>query len=534
LAVERGAAAVAAVAAGGFLLAALLQVRSGAYRSEFGAHPDEAAHYVTGVMVREYLAGWPPRHPLRFAEQYYARYPKVAIGHWPPAFYALQAAWTLPFSPSRVSVLLLMAALASTLATALFLALRREVGRLLAAVSAALLLSLPLVQKATGMVMGEIPLALFCFCAVIALGRYLDDGRPVDAVLCGLAGAAAVLTKGNAFALGLAVPLAVVLTRRWERLARPAAWAAAGLAVALSAPWYLLTARIAAEKTAVVRPTLEYALAAAALYTPQLTLAGGTGLLVLAAAGFGARVLWPWRRRTLSGRWAAATALVLAMWAFHCMVPSSREPRHMVLALPGLMMFVAAGMDATARWAARGAPHPHRWRAAVATGALLLFLGDGFAVPPKRWSGFAAPLDRLLRPPSGAPSVTLIVSDARGEGMFISEAAAREPRPRRTILRGSKVLAQSGWDGQGYRLLHRTAAEVLAFLESGVDVVVLDTSGATPGEDHVQVMARTVSHHPERFESLGRFPVTRAGQVADAAIEVWRFHPARREPKPSD
>ena len=54
-----------------------------AYQSEFGAHPDEAAHYVTGLMIRDYIADGIPQHPMRFAETYYDHYPKVALGNWP-------------------------------------------------------------------------------------------------------------------------------------------------------------------------------------------------------------------------------------------------------------------------------------------------------------------------------------------------------------------------------------------------------------------------------------------------------------------
>jgi len=525
--------AAPALAAGAFLLAVALQVRGGAYQSEFGSHPDESAHYVTGVMVREYVATWPPQPPLRFAQDYYDHYPKVAIGHWPPAFYALQAAWTLVFSPSHVSVLLLMAALSATLATVIFLALRREVGALVAAPTALLFLCLPLVQKATGMVMGEIPLALFCFGFALALGRFLDRGRAQDALVSALFAAAAILTKGNAFALALAAPLALVLTRRFERLKRPALWAAAALVVALCAPWYVVTAPLAAEKTALVRPTLAYALAAARLYTVQLALAGGAFLLLLALVGLGATRPWTRTPRPTSGKWAAAAALVVAVWAFHCVVPSSREPRHMVLALPAFMMFVGAGLAAAARRLSRGAAHPRGWAVAVLGGAALLFLAHGFAIPAKSWSGFAAPVDVLLGWPD-APAVTLVVSDARGEGMFISEMAQREPRPRRTVLRGSKVLARSGWDGQDYTLLHRTPSEVLAFLDGRVDVVVLDTSGTAAGEGHLDVMTRTVREHPTRFENAGRFAVTRAGEVVDGAIEVWRFRPSPRERQPPE
>src|SRR6185503_10713783 len=154
-------------------------------------------------------------------------------------------------------------------------------------------------------------------------------------------------------------------------------------------------------------------------------------------------VLRPWARGTVGGKWAAAAALLAATWTFHCTMPSSREPRHMVMALPALAMFVAAGLAAAAGGAAARGRHAGRAPWVVAGLAVAVFLANGFAVPTKSWSGFSAPADLLLRAPAGAPAVMLVVSDVRGEGMFISEMAAREPRPRRTILRGSKALAES-------------------------------------------------------------------------------------------
>ena len=38
----------------------LERIKTGAYHAEFGSHPDEAAHYVTGLMVRDYLASGLP------------------------------------------------------------------------------------------------------------------------------------------------------------------------------------------------------------------------------------------------------------------------------------------------------------------------------------------------------------------------------------------------------------------------------------------------------------------------------------------
>jgi hypothetical protein len=81
----------------------LLQWRGNAYGAEFAAAADEPAHYVTGLMVHDYLARGFPSNPLEFARGFYSRYPKVAIGHWPPVFYIVQALWTSLFTESRAS-----------------------------------------------------------------------------------------------------------------------------------------------------------------------------------------------------------------------------------------------------------------------------------------------------------------------------------------------------------------------------------------------------------------------------------------------
>jgi hypothetical protein len=47
-------------------LVVTLQVLGGAYASGFGGYPDEPAHLVTSLMVRDFLAGLDFRHPWQF------------------------------------------------------------------------------------------------------------------------------------------------------------------------------------------------------------------------------------------------------------------------------------------------------------------------------------------------------------------------------------------------------------------------------------------------------------------------------------
>jgi hypothetical protein len=67
----------------------------------FGGHPDEAAHLVTSLMARDFVAGLDFRHPWQFAQQYYFHYPKVMIGIWQPTFYSALGIWFLIVGASQ-------------------------------------------------------------------------------------------------------------------------------------------------------------------------------------------------------------------------------------------------------------------------------------------------------------------------------------------------------------------------------------------------------------------------------------------------
>jgi len=111
-----------------FAWTVLLQWGAGAYRSEFSGYPDEPAHYVSGLMVRDYLMAGLPRNPLAFAENYYLHYPKVAIGMWGPLLHLSEGVWMCLFTSSRTSILLMMALITAALAFTLSRVLRAEFG----------------------------------------------------------------------------------------------------------------------------------------------------------------------------------------------------------------------------------------------------------------------------------------------------------------------------------------------------------------------------------------------------------------------
>ncbi|MEI8108475.1 MAG: glycosyltransferase family 39 protein, partial [Verrucomicrobiota bacterium] len=231
------------------------QKMEGADRSEFGGHPDEAAHYVTGLFVHDavvegwkYVGGGMKGSPVavgkEFANDYYAHYPKIGLGVWPPFFYVVQTAWTLPFSVSRTSMLLLLCGLAAVVAGQLFSVLRREFGFWAGIFGGVMWLSLPLVRAGYGMVMAETLCTILIFGAMMAWGDFLDSGKRGDAVRFGIFAGLAIMTKGTGMALALAAPLALVGSRRWGLFLRFELWLGVILVAILAGPWTWATCHL--------------------------------------------------------------------------------------------------------------------------------------------------------------------------------------------------------------------------------------------------------------------------------------------------
>ena len=83
------------------LITFALQVMSGTYSSDLGREEDEPAHFITGLMVYDYVTTSIGSDPIAFAESYYLHYPKIAFGNWPPLFYVIQTLWYMVFGPTK-------------------------------------------------------------------------------------------------------------------------------------------------------------------------------------------------------------------------------------------------------------------------------------------------------------------------------------------------------------------------------------------------------------------------------------------------
>ena len=466
-----------------FAIAVGFQVHSGAWRSDFGGHPDEAAHVVTSLMARDYLATglWRLEHPMRFAEDYYQRFPKVALGHYPPAFYALHSVWLLPWRGA--SAFLVMACLITALATTLTWSIgRRILPAVPAGVAALLFLLLPLTRTYTAIVMSDLLLVVFCLAATMAFARFLETDKARYALWFGFLAAAAILTKGSGLLLALVPPAMLLLSGRLSWLKNPRLWLAPLPVLILAMPWTLATRHISAEGMSAL-PFITYLTEAAAFYPPEFRREFGIAaiLLMLVAALLKLpgvrRKESPGRERPIDE--VALWSLLLATLGFYLMIPSGFDSRYFLPAAPAICILSIRGAVALAarlRPSSTATPLSHRWHNAVAIAGGIFLLALVWRPVEKIYTGASETIATIMADSSAAtPIKVLVSSDSNGEGAVVA-AAALQGRNFLHTLRGSKALASSDWLGRGYEMKFTSVDETVDFLTNeAINYIIVDT-----------------------------------------------------------
>ena len=512
-----------AVFAALLLVTVALQWFGCSYSSEFGGS-DESAHFMTGLMIRDYVAAGFPTTPIKFAEDYYLHYPKVAFGMWGPLLHVTEAAWTLILPPTHFTLLLLMALITSITATLLYWALVDEFGTGLAIMAGILFVALPTVQRYTGMIMADPMVGLLDFCAALYFGRYLNTRHWKHVVGFAAFTCLSILTKGNGVALAVVPAFAILFTRQFSILKERSLWAAAAIVICITGPWEYYSIR-ALTGIAELRHGWQYIPG----YTYTVLTLVGVGLAPVVAVGVYDRLIASARRASLDGKWAAAAALICAVWLFHCLSPLlGVDKRYLIPAMAPMLMFLIAGIAALGRWLPIVRISPQRRTWAIAALVLAVFLATEFSIHRKQYYGFVEAAARVERP-EYKNSVLLVASDGEGrdgEGMFISEIAMRDKRPSHIVLRATKMLSQSDWMGARYKLLYNTPAEVMNFLRSiPVEIVVIHSeSGVVESPDH-RLLQQAIVDFSTEWEHLGTYPQLHDTN-GESTIDVYRLKSA--------
>jgi hypothetical protein len=522
----------------GVLLLALivaLQSLGGAYSNDFGGNSDEPAHFVSAVMLRDFLLHGGFSHPAAFARSFYLHYPKVAIGQWPPMLYAILGGWMVVFGVSRAAALAMIAVAAGATATLIYLVGRPRVGRPAALLACVVFLASPLVQESSDRVMTEHVVTLLAFASALEFARYVRTVRLADAMLFGILSALAILTRGSAWPLALVPGLTILLTRRFDLLWRPSLWLSALPVLVTCVPWYLATAKGVTSSWTTTGGT-PYWMIAVPFYARSIW--QGLGSLVAAAALLGCwgSLVRPWARRAVDPVYAALAALLAGTLLLHCAVPTGLSDRFMVAVLPEIVLFAAYGIVWLAGSLDRMVPRPP-WSAVLCLVVALGFLAGTFTVPRTalRFTGFAAAA-RLLPSKSATQSPAfLVISDEKGEGAAVAELAIDQGWPGSFMLRGSKIFVREDWLGRGALDRFPTQGDVAKLLDQiPVTGILLDASIPAYRQEPFQQRVRdTVIANSQTWDRVASLSVDRQGQVFPDAVQVYLRRPVPGSPPPA-
>jgi hypothetical protein len=497
----------------------VLQVLAGAYTAEFSGYPDEPAHYVSGLLIRDYVTAGFPSSPLNYAEDYYLHYPKVAIGLWGPLAHVSEGLWMMVFSSSRTSIMLMMAMITTALAFTLARVIWSEWGFVAGLAAGMTLVAVKLVQRYTGMVMVDNLCALFEFWALLWFGRYLDSERRRDAVLFGLFAAISVLTKSNGYALVLVPPFAILLTRRFRLMKTVNFWIPAVMVIILDGAWIYFSLRLASGIA-----SRQVSAAIAFAYFPLLVSVLGPWLMPFVLIGLFDRLLPLFRGGTISGRWTAAACMLPAFWIMHSVAPStSAEDRYVAAVVAPLLMFFTAGLMRVANFLPVRFPLPYR-AAVLALACACIFAKTSFAIPPQRSYGFAEVAKEITSRPDLRDCVMLISTEGFGEGMMVAEVAMLDHRPGIVVLRATKMLARVNWIGEHYELRYTTPEEMMkALQEIPVRILVVDKTPGLGPMPHHRLLLKMLEMYRDQWQLLGVYPQKVHVTETNSRIEVYRL-----------
>jgi hypothetical protein len=492
------------------------QAASGAYNGELAGNPDEPSHFTTGVMVYDYLRTSFGSNPVAFAEKFYVRYPKVAIGHWPPVFYGVQALWYLPFGASALSARILMGLIAAATAIMLFACVRRNWGTFTAVLSTALFFCSPLVLQNSSYVMSDLLVTMFCFCAITSFCSFLRTPSSRYSLAFAAWAILAILTKGNAWSLGIFAILAPLFCRKYQCFKDKRYWIAGLLVAALALPFYIVTTKsnlgYAADPGQLARHVGQF-YQRFWILGPFFSVAAP---VTFAVALIGALTLWKTRAHSeQSILLCAAIAWIVSQGLFLLLFPLTEETRYFVPLLPFLAILFAAGLSRLRLLTSMRMPAFALAAPVVVT--LLALATSGIARPVYR-SGYRNVVASI--PIICNASVELVSGDPQNEGDLIAETLMRDASRCGIVLRSSKVLADESWSGDTYELRYTDPQAVVRYLNQvPVRYIILQNRGFNV--PHQRLLREALAANPAQFVLSGSFPLTVDGQRTEDAIAVY-------------
>jgi hypothetical protein len=367
--------------------------------------------------------------------------------------------WSLMMGPSRVTAMLLQWLIGVVALTMLYRLCRSALSLPITATIIGLTIATPVFQEAMQQTMADLCCFLWSVLLMQASVRLVERQDQKASFMVVLWLITAALTKGTAICL-VPVPL-VALLASGRPIRIPSRVLVAGTACLLAAgAWYFSIGGVRAWGGMSFDVPWPGALIAHM---------AGWGFLALAVLGL--------RRQPLA---LVAGSVIVCTLGVSLVVRAMREDRHWIIVLPAILVLSGLAVSRFRRpWVA----------ACLLLPALALF-------PYYRYRQTSSEFGILLRQ-LARPSRMLVSSGRWGEGAWIAVSSLAEQRPASFIARATKVVAETGWSGEGYRLVTATQEEVCRRLdELALDVVILHTPENSRPRPHHTLLQSTMITSP--------------------------------------
>lgn len=496
------AARVQAVA----LLAALLLVGSWHWGNDgLWFQGDAPRHAATGLFLWDLLTTL-PADPLLYALSYYARYPVLVLGAYPPLFHLAEAVGFGLLGPSPYVARGIVLACAG-LTGAYAMAWGRRAIAPLAGWAGACTVLLPGYMRYSNAVLLNVPAAAFGLAGLYHFHAWLDDGRRRDRALFIVWTVAAIFTYLPG-AIVLPIAMAWLLFSKGRRQGRFLVVLTGLLGVVVLALGLAMPAHLARQVPSLTRLTSSLNWV---FYGRQLVAMVGLAWILLAAAGALAGV-WSRAFRASASRLVLGCAAALTSLA---LLPA-RDERYALIIGPLIVLTAFVGLAMAAAAAGRRA-------GALTAAALVVLLGLTVEAALRIRVMHVSGIDEVARYLRDHGPDDAVLYSGIYDGVFGFYVRAMDPGYARRVVFSGRLLYEyrQAVDFTWTETPHATSPEEVVRLmrtRSGCRWVAVEVGGEglLSASEH---LLRTTLDGPA-FVLVRSFPVT--GRPV-TRIDLYRF-----------
>eukprot|EP01037_Dinobryon_pediforme_P005722 gene5722-5785_t len=427
---------------------------------------DAPRHALNGAFVVDLVKAMPFADPMRWALEYYGRYPALTILFYPPAFYAIEAMFYAAFGVSHAVAQLAITPYTVLLGLSAYGIARSGMPFWTALGVGLMAVGTPLSLLWGRQVMLDIPAYALLLCAVWFLLRHLRGQATSDLLLSAVFLVATIYTKQTVIFIVPALLVGFVGALGPKALLRPQVLIVLALTALASVPMVYLTMRFGAVNVQSVQgrsiDASRFSAEAWSFYLRQLPDQLGWPVLILGVAGM--LLLAMGKEGARFPRWQRAALLtwLVGGYAFFSLI-GVREPRHDMMVLFPLLIGVAVALHASL---------PSR----LAQLAVMLVAAGtlGWSVarqPVPVVSAFAAASELVTRQ---APRDGIVLLSAYRDANFIYAMRTHTERPDISTVRSDKLLLDISVErSRGVGQSDMTEAEIAQTLRDlGVTMIV--------------------------------------------------------------